>query len=371
MFKIGRSNKIVLIVNVLFGVLLTASYFSSQVSPREFYPMAFAGLFYPLLVLANIFFLIYWLVQFRIYAFISFLVLIAGINSFNKVFVISFGKKEISNEKQAEKNGMVKLMSYNVRLFDLYNWSNNKFTRDSILQFLESENPDILALQEFYADDRKNHIDIEYLKKKLNMPFIATHYTITLRKTDHWGLAIFSKYPILNYSFLDYGTKSNNACVYADIKIKEDTFRIYNIHLQSIHFKKEDYAYIDSLKSEKDKPVENVKSSKRIIFRLKRAFVKRAKQVDSTAMNISYCRYKKIICGDFNDSPISYTYGKLSEKMQDAFLLSGKGLGQTYNGSFPNFRIDYILHSPDIESALFKIHHEKYSDHFPLSIYFK
>ena len=35
--------------------------------------------------------------------------------------------------------------------------------------------------------------------------------------------------------------KDNNYCIFADVVKGADTFRIYNVHLQSIKFQKDDY----------------------------------------------------------------------------------------------------------------------------------
>jgi endonuclease/exonuclease/phosphatase family metal-dependent hydrolase len=237
--------------------------------------------------------------------------------------------------------------------------------------FVQNLNTDIISFQEFYSDEKEKFIDVESLKKTFNTAYCHTYYTVTLRKTDHWGMATFSKYPIVNVGAINFLTSSNNACMFSDIKIGKDTIRVYNIHFQSIHFKKEDYAFIDSLKSENEKPKENVKNSRRILRRLKKAFIKRAVQVDTVASHIAQSPYPVIVSGDFNDSPVSYTYQKISKNLSDAFMQSGFGLGQTYNGKFPSLRIDYILHSTKFNSYNFTTHKKNYSDHFALSCYFK
>lgn len=370
MFALKKLNKIILIFNILASIALVGSYLAMQISPEKFYPLAFLGLFYPAILFINFLFVFYWLFLFRIYLLVSLIPIAFGLPIDNSLIQIKPWRKEFS-EKEIENDSLIKFTSYNVRLFDLYNWSKNKYTRDSILEYVKRMNNDIIAFQEFYSDDNEKFIDVNNLKQLFKLPYCHNHYTLTLRGTDHWGMAIFSKFPILNSGSIKFVTKSNNACIFSDIKIGLDTIRVYNIHLQSIHFKKEDYAFIDSLKSEKDKPKEGVKNSRRILSRLKRAFIKRAIQVDTVASHISKSPYPVIVCGDFNDSPVSYTYKRLSENLNDAFMKSGNGLGQTYNGKFPSLRIDYILHSKLYSSYNFTTHHKEFSDHFPLSVYLK
>ncbi len=370
MFKLRGFNKFVLAINILAVIFLCGSYAAMNVSPEKFYPLAFLGLFYPAILLVNVLFIIYWVFLFRIYFFVSFLGIVAGISVDNSLVQLKPWREKVS-EKKIAKDSLVKFASYNVRLFDLYNWSKNKNTRDSILNFVQKLNTDIISFQEFYSDEKEKFIDLESLKKIFKTPYCHTYYTVTLRKTDHWGMATFSKFPIVNVGAINFLTSSNNACMFSDIKIGKDTIRVYNIHFQSIHFKKEDYAFMDSLKSENEKPKQNIKNSRRILSRLKKAFIKRAVQVDTVASHIAQSPYPVIVSGDFNDSPVSYTYKKISKNLDDAFMKSGFGLGQTYNGKFPSLRIDYILHSKVFDSFNFNTHRKNFSDHFALSFYFK
>ena len=370
MFKLRGFNKFVFVLNILSAIFLFGSYASMNISPEKFYPLAFLGLFYPAILIVNILFVIYWIFLFRIYFLISFLCIAFGVSIDNSLVQIKPWREKVSDKKIAN-DSLLKFVSYNVRLFDLYNWSKNKNTRDSILSFVKNMNSDIISFQEFYADEKEKFIDVESLKKTFETPYCHTYYTVTLRNTDHWGMATFSKYPIVNIGAINFLTSSNNACMFSDVKIGKDTIRVYNIHFQSIHFKKEDYAFIDSLKSENEKPKQNVKNSRRILSRLKKAFIKRAVQVDTVASHISQSPYPVVVSGDFNDSPVSYTYNKISKNLDDAFMKSGFGLGQTYNGKFPSLRIDYILHSKEFGSYNFTTHHKNYSDHFALSCYFK
>lgn len=362
-------HRLLFALNILIAFLLLSAYACMYVSPLSFYLLAFSGLAFPVLFILNLLFLVYYTAQFSIQSLVPALALVSCLPLINTTLELNPFQDRIS-EKEARSRGMFKCMSYNVRLFDLYNWTNNKSTRDRMISFIRKEAPDILALQEFYADDKNDFINVDTLKKNLNLPFRALHYTITLRKTDHWGMAIFSRYPVINEGSISFSTKSNNACMYADLLIKGDTLRVYNIHLQSIHFKKEDYDFLDSLKSERKTQVEGVKNSKRIFSKLKKAFVKRAGQVELVYKHMQTCPYPMLLAGDFNDSPISYTYTRLSKNMEDAFEGNGVGIGQTYHGSALSLRIDYILHSKNLRSECFVIKKMPFSDHYPLSCFF-
>jgi endonuclease/exonuclease/phosphatase family metal-dependent hydrolase len=264
----------------------------------------------------------------------------------------------------------LKVTSYNCMLFDLYNWTKNKENRNKILTNLAEINPDILCLQEFYTSEELNdYNNIDTLKRILNTRYFHGEYTTTMRKYDHWGIATFSKYPIINQGKLMFDTKSNNICIYTDVLINKDTLRIYNLHLQSISFSKGDNKFLEDFISENDTKDE-VANGKNILRRLKRAFLKRTKQVEMIAMHIKTCKYKIILCGDFNDTGASYTYEKLSKNLQDAFIEKGLGFGRTYAGKWPQFRIDYILHSYGLKCSAYKRSSETFTDHYPITAFF-
>jgi endonuclease/exonuclease/phosphatase family metal-dependent hydrolase len=112
-----------------------------------------------------------------------------------------------------------------------------------------------------------------------------------------------------------------------------------------------------------------MEKSKSILRRMKRAFVKRAIQADGIALHIASCRYKVIVCGDFNDTPASYVYHTIRGNLKDAFIESGSGFEQTYAGIFPKFRIDYIFHSKEFKSKQYHHLSETVTDHYPIISY--
>jgi endonuclease/exonuclease/phosphatase family metal-dependent hydrolase len=261
-------------------------------------------------------------------------------------------------------------MSYNSMLFDLYNWKKNNESRNRILTSLAEENPDVLCLQEFYTSEEKNDFhNIDTVTGLLNAKNHHVEYTTTLRKFDHWGIATFTKYPIIKKGKIAFNTNANNICIYTDILVKKDTIRIYNMHLQSIKFGKEDYKFIEQVQNDTTDTKDEVEKSKNILRRLKRAFVKRSIQADGIARHIENCKYKVIVCGDFNDTPSSYVYHKIRGDLKDAFIESGSGFEQTYAGNFPRFRIDYILHSKDFKSKNYHHLTETLTDHYPIVSY--
>lgn len=254
-------------------------------------------------------------------------------------------------------------MTYNVKLFNLYNWKNNKNIRDDIFDILNEEQADILCLQEFYRENTNAFKTLDTLLEFLPTKHYHEEYSKTLNGKYFFGIATFSKYPIINKGKFEF-SGSDNICIYTDVLINNDTVRIYNNHLESIRLDEHDYNFIDSIELKIDnKRIEGVKT---ISKRLKNAYKKRALQVDTISKHIQSCPFSAIICGDFNDTPISYSYHKMKKGLYDSFKESGSGIGSTYSGNLPSLRIDYIFHSKNLESVYYNKIKKEYSDHYPI-----
>ncbi|HRG38834.1 MAG TPA: endonuclease/exonuclease/phosphatase family protein [Bacteroidia bacterium] len=354
-------NRIAFFCNHFAAIGLLLSYLAQYVSPERFWLLAFFGLAYPLLIILNIFFVVYWALQFQKRVFYSLLVILTGWGQLICFFQVSFSKCEGPQK-------LIKVMSYNVKVFDLYNWTHNKETRDKIFNLIDSEGPDIMCLQEFFTQDSsKKYNNLDSLLAFQKAKQVHTAYTTTVKRLHRWGIATFSRYPIVSKGNVDFGYKSNNICIYTDVKVGKDTIRIYNMHLQSIAFGADDYQYMDDL--EKNKQTEDIQHSKSIGKRLKAAFLKRSRQADLIHTSIAASPYPVIVCGDFNDTPASYTYHTIRHNMKDAFVEAGNGFGKTYFGKFPSFRIDYILHSNQFKAIDFRTIQEELSDHYPVVTY--
>lgn len=360
--KSGRIKRIVLWLNYFAVVSLLLSFMAKYISPQTFYPLAFLGISYPVLLIVNICFVIIWSIFMRWWALLSGLAIVCTSPNLAGIIHINLSKKIATNND-------IKVMDYNCELFDLYNWSHNKHSRKVIFEMLQSESPDILCLQEFYTSEKPNEFNnadtlVSFLKTKN----IHTEYTTTLQEFHHWGVATLSKYPIVRKGKIVFNTKSNNICIYTDVLINKDTVRIYNAHLASISFGKKEYKFIDDLNNNEYNDADLVES-KNIMKRLKNGFLKRAEETEMIAAHMKNCKYKIILCGDFNDTPSSFAYHVLSQNLKDSFKEAGNGIGKTYNGNLPLLRIDYILHSKDFECSNYTRIPESLTDHYPICCY--
>ncbi len=351
----GSINRLMLMMNVLIVVALLISHFGAAVNPSKLWLFELIAISYPLWLILNIGFVIYWLIQFHRFILLS---LIAIVITYPKPGL--FFQMHIFSEK---KQSQLKVMTYNVRLFDLYNWTGNLKTRAKIFDMLKEANPDIACFQEYYTRDEGNFQNTKDLEKLLKANSHVA-YGISLHKVDHWGLATFSKYPVINRGTVIFVKGNTNFAIYSDIKVNDDTIRVYNAHLQSNHFKEEDTKFLEEPDSTSRE--EAVKRSESILKRLKKGSIKRGKQADELKAHILASPYPVIVCGDFNDPPYSYTYKVLRKDLCDAFVEKGNGFGVTYSGAVPFFRIDYTLHDERLQCNSYKKINSRLSDHYPI-----
>ena len=355
-------SRILFWVNIAFAASLLLSNLAASVSPQKNWWLAMFGLGFGIIAFVNFLFLVYYTLRRKRKLLLSLVALLLVINKL-------FGIYEIRFSKPPELKNAMKVMTYNVRLFDLYNWYHNFETRKKIFDMLRKQSPDIVCFQEYFSSERHDYDynNADTLRTVLSCPYAHIYYTVNLHgNKDHWGIATYSRYPIINRKVVLFDSKRRRAFIYSDVVNGSDTIRVINVHLESIGFKAEDYRFVENL-GEEDQ--EELQGAMNIGRRLKRAFVRRSSQAERLHEEIKNSPYPVIVCGDFNDTPTSYTYKTVSDGMKDAFRVSGSGSGKTYLGVFPSFRIDYILHSDRLQSSGYTKIEEPLSDHYPVYCY--
>ena len=228
---------------------------------------------------------------------------------------------------------------------------------EKIITFLAEQNADIICLQE----SRLRRNDIFNLAKTVKELNSIQHYQFA-SSSSSFGSVTMTRYPIVDMGELRFDN-STNITIFTDVLIGEDTVRIYNLHLQSYQINPRNYDVLESLDIQNEN---NRRIFRKVAGQMKRAFELRAGQVEEIKRHIDACKYPVIVCGDFNDTPASYAYHILSENLNDAFVESGYGVGQTYNGELPSFRIDYLMHSNTLDAYNFETIDLDYSDHLPI-----
>ncbi len=355
-------TKLMVVVNLFFIVFLVSSYLSLYISPVKFWPLAFAGLAYPVILLCNLFFVLFWIVFLKKYFILSIITILLGFNQLKTYIKFTGAQHKLSFENS------INVMSYNVRLFDLYNWRNEsgKTTRLEIFNLIHSESPDILCIQDYYSGAGKHADFADSISQQSGYKYRNVELFDKKTNALPFGLAIFSRYPIISTKKLEFPNSRVNFCQSCDVMIGKDTIRIMNLHFESVKFGKEDYDFVNEI-TVVPAGNENIKKGSLAIFgKMKRAFIKRAVQSDVVAEFIRNSPYPVILTGDFNDTPVSYSYRQIANELDDTFVDEGKGLGQTHSQMLPMLRIDYIFHSKALQTIEHKTINKDYSDHFPI-----
>lgn len=334
MKKLGFINKIIYGINSIVAVLLLLSYVLPFLPPKTFALLSVLNLGVSFLIIINVVFFLYWLIRLKKQVILSLLVLLVGYFSFGSLY-------KFSSSKKIEDSGNFKVINYNVRLFNLYDWIPEKSIEDSIIEFIKTEAPDILSIQEYHPHE---NIDLSFFKYKFEK--------LSGKKTKY-GQAIFSQFPIINSGSIEFPNTPNNA-IFVDVIKAKDTIRIYNVHLESLRINTK----IESLKNE---------NSERLFKRAGSTFKMQQFQTELFLMHKKQCHYKMVICGDFNNTAFSYVYRKIKGDLNDAFKEAGNGFGRTYDFKFFPVRIDFIFTDEAFDINGFKAYDDHYSDHFPIS----
>jgi len=356
-------NTVFLTLNIIAIICLLSTYLANFLNPKVYFFAALSGLFYPFILGINILFIIFWLFKKWKYCLFSLITILIGFNSFQRLYQLS------GNDIPSGNDSLVKVLSYNVQVFGVYDDNNRK---QDILNFLETEKPDIACLQEYCQNN--NPANKNTIASQIGKTMNANNQYLYLplsRGNYQFGMAIFTRFPIVGKGNISFKDAKTNHAMFADMVIKEDTIRIYNVHFQSIHFGDEDYLFAMQATSDMDISNEEWrKNGMRILRKIKSGFRKRASQVDTIAKHIESSPYKVIVCGDFNDSPWSYTYKQIYNLLDDSFVKSGKGAGNTLMiNKLLSFRIDYIFHDKSFNSYQHTTEKINASDHYPIFTY--
>jgi len=330
----------------LLNIVLTVSTFLAYLLPflaPKFFPLlSVLTLFMPLFFVLNGLFFLYWGFQFKKRMILSGLVLLMGITFFNKFYKFS-AKEYPENEKDFT------VMSYNVRLLNVFKWLDRDDVPQDILTFINEKNPDILCIQEF---SNSANIDLKVYSHK---------YIVMEGNQIKTAQAIFSKFPIIDQGNIVF-PNSNNNVVFVDIKKGKDIIRVYNMHLQSIKISPD----VSELDEKNIDAIDQGKSQK-LINRIRKAFMQQQQQAEMIKEHKKDCPYPIIICGDMNNSAFSYVYRNIKGSLKDSFEEAGVGFGATYKFRYYPARIDYIFADNTMKVKKFESFPDfENSDHYPI-----
>ncbi len=337
-------------LNIGAAILLLLAYLAPFVPPDFFWPLSFFGLCYPYLVLVNLIFLVIWVLQLSKRLLLPLIILLSGYYNFTNTF-------QLIPKTQSHQQGIT-VLSFNVHGFrsDL---RNKRMNTPKVLEYFKSSGAEIICLQEATLS-KSGPLSPQGINDAL--PGI-NHYQLASASSNA-GSITFSKYPIINLGEIRF-SGSSNLVLFSDIKINDrQTIRVYNCHFQSYSIDPDDYSIIDSLGT--GTKGKQINEARKISYKLKTGFEKRALQARKIADHIRQSPYPVIVCGDFNDTPVSYAYRKVRGELKDAFVEAGWGISNTYNGILPSFRIDYILCNQKFVVRNYNRDRVYLSDHFPV-----
>ncbi|RFS23300.1 hypothetical protein DVR12_09780 [Chitinophaga silvatica] len=345
-------------MNALFVCMLLLSTYLPSFNPATFWLPGFIGLLFPFLFLLNLLLIAVWALTKQTREMM--IAIFAALCCLPAAFTTWGMHRMLDNDALLKQhdNKSFTLMTFNTSSMGLTAYVTDKAKESAIYNAIADTSPDILCLQEFYTNEqtgKEKHIDS--IKMKGNYP----HYYFT-RDKIHWdtwcyGIILFSKYPIIDAAAVPCGKSefgSGSSFLQADLLINEDTIRIFSVQLTSYMFNNQDY---DNMKAPKGKG---------IFSKMRRTFAQRSQQALQLQELIAVSPYPVVVCGDFNDTPVSFTYRTISSNLQDAFLSTQFGWGRTLSFLSPSLRIDYIL-----PQRRFTVHGSKTlkvapSEHFPL-----
>lgn len=349
------------IANVVAAIVLILSAFSDRVPPDKSLLFAYLGLFFPFFCFFILCFILYWLFtkKWRFF-FVNLITILICWGSIQRYFPLHFQTKEVPTENT------IKVLTYNVMSFAFQN--HTKENPNEILEYIANSGADIICLQEYFESKSNKQLSLAKIRRVLNMyPYYSTSFVNT---TPYYksGLAVFSKYPIAKSRPIRYGSPNNGSSIH-EIKVDGKKIALINNHLESFKLTSEDKSrYSEFIKNPAADLLDDIKGS--FQQKIGPAFTVRAKQARKIREEIEKTEADYVlVCGDFNDTPISYAHRKIQGNLHDAFAQSGSGFGVTYNRNVFRFRIDNILYSSNMKSFNCTVDKIYYSDHHPVWCY--
>lgn len=342
---------ILLAITLSLSLALIIAYLAPHVPPSLFGQFTIVGLFAPILYIMVMICTLLWLIMRRwVLALIFMVLLIPGLFHFNDFFNL----KVMFEEQKPENSRELTIMTHNVRGF--YNDNGNRKVQEYVDYLAMNELPDIICLQEFPCEAQGI--------SSLDTLFEGRYDRVYMAEAEEGGeyaVRTYSRYPIIRQG--NVAGEGRGTSHWCDIVYKQyDTIRIFNNHLYTMSISKDDTEDIA-----RGKILQDGDRMLSIVNRIADNSSIRASHVDTLRYIIDNTPYRHIVCGDFNDTPMSYVYSLLSENLYDTFVESGNGYGYTFRPMRGMLRIDYILRSEGLESLGYAADESAtFSDHLPV-----
>ena len=345
-----------LLINLFFVLLYVCGLLSSVIPADKFVWFSYLGLIFPFLIVAQIGFVIFWITRKKWLFLISVGVLVASFPAVNRVFTAPFHK----NHPITEEKPTVKLLTYNVAIFG----GEKEFK--NIMNVIEEADADIVCLQEFGCYTSHNLLTQHQIVSAFRKHYPYKHlWYKNQRDNVSWGVATFSKYPIINKAKVEYSS-AYNVSIYSDVVIDSDTVRVFNNHLESNKFTMRDVKHYKSLSDDFSREKFWLITEK-LSYKLGAAYRVRAHQARAVRASIEESPYPVVVCGDFNDVPQSYAYRTIAKNLDDIETTTSWGYNYTFHANGMFVDIDHVLVSQQKITPLhYSVIRESYSDHYPV-----
>lgn len=333
-----------LVIQVVVSSFTFVALFGGDVTPVGNTARSMLVYVLPLLIIANLLLIIYWLVRRRwIFLAIPVITVACCIPYIGTLYQPGF----LHSHEDASKNGL-KIATYNVAMF---NRETSGFMAQDILAEMRRENVDVLCLQEYndISGDKKNSDSY-----KDYFPYMAT---------GREDMVIYSRYPITQSKKLLF-EDTNNSAMWADIDVKGIEFRVFNVHLETTGINRTLHKAGKMMAQNQD--ISNSRILNAIYGNYMMGMYFRSGQAIQIANEKANSKFPVILCGDFNDVPYSFVYNTMLGNMVDGFKECGHGFMYTYRGGKKAVRIDYIFHDQDIKGVDYYRSDLSYSDHYPV-----
>lgn len=331
-------------VSIVMSVLLVLSYCSVIFDPAKFWFFTLFGLLFPVFLVITLG-LFFWALVRR--SSMRGLLLAVLLPSF-----FFAGRYYQPHWKTIEGEPSLKVVSYNVGLFAHADKEQDRAElADSVSAYLMRQDADIICLQELYLPSEIN-LD-RWLHQ--HFPGYKAEYYVLTGKSGHAGNLTLSRRPVVGRG-KEVFEKSTNMAIWTDIRLDSSTVRIYNCHFESYNISLG--RLVKGLRDDAFREETGLK--------MRRSIRERPRQVAHVLQSVNTASVRSLVLGDFNDTPLSYTYFRLLRGRHDTFVNAGKGFGATYRALWPFIRIDYILYPKDLHAVSYEVGEATYSDHFPV-----
>jgi len=350
---------IMLVTNIVAAFFLLLTLIGTIVSPEILLFPAYFALIYPIIIIINLGFVLFWLITRKWTFLLSLSLMLLSANEISNNFPVHFGKTE-----PIKSTNPLHLLTYNTKVSgDLVKDTPRK--HNNVMQYVIESNADIVCLQEFEVSTDKQFLTLKDIIRIFSKyPYKHIEYKGKVSNI-FYGIATFSMYPIVSRHRIEYPSISNLS-IYTDINVNGTIIRLFNNHLESNGITESDKSKPIRLKNKFDAD-SLAEMTQYFSHKLGATYKLRAHQADIVAKLIAESPHKVIVCGDFNDVPASYAYTKVKGNLKDAFSETGNGFGWTFKESFYGFRIDYVLYDSSAFTPIqFKTDKVNYSDHYPV-----